>query len=122
MARSELLAQSWIDGQRQKAGRCRYAIFLDDDGTVVKRRRLLENAQQQVVSQYCIERDAALDVTAQADLAFDHDDRANVLRRQHAGRDHQLFDRFLFRLRFREVTEKWRPAEVRERTPNIRLE
>ena len=55
----------------------------------------LEDAQQQIVRQDRVERDAALDVVAQADLPLDRDDRADALRGQHARGDDQLLDRFL---------------------------
>ena len=80
MPRSELLAQLWIDRQRQKARGRRDAIVLNDHGAVVERRVQLEDAHQQVVRHHGIERDAALDVIAQADLPLDgDDDRADVL-------------------------------------------
>ena len=46
----------------------------DDHRAVVQRRRRLEDRHQEVVRHVGVERDAALDVVAQADLALDHDD------------------------------------------------
>ena len=41
-----------------------------------------------------VERNAAFDVVAQADLPLEGDDGADALRRQHARGDDQLLDRF----------------------------
>ena len=96
---AELLAQPRVDRQRQEAGRRGDPIVLDDHRAVVQRRRRLEDADEQVVGQHGVERNAALDVVAQADLPLDDDDRADPLRRQHAGRDHELLDRLVGRSR-----------------------
>ena len=69
MARAELAAEPRVDRQRQEAGRRRDAIVLHDHGAVVQRRGRLEDAHQQVVGERGVERDAALDVVAQADAA-----------------------------------------------------
>ena len=121
MARPELLAEPRVDRQRQKTGRGRHAIVLHDDRAVVERRRGLKNAQQQIVRQQGVERNAALDVVAQADLALERDDGADALRRQHARGDHQLFDRFLGRLRLGEIPEERRAAQMRERAADVGL-
>ena len=95
----EFLAQLRIHRERKEAGRGRDPILLDDDGTVVQRRLDLEDADDQVVGQHRIERDAALDVVAQANLAFEGNDGAHPLRREHARRDSQFLDRFLGAIR-----------------------
>ena len=76
VAGAEIAAHAWIDRQRQKTGRGRDAIALDDDRAVVQRRRWLEDARQQVVGDHRVERNAALDVVAKADLPLEHDDGA----------------------------------------------
>ena len=91
--RAELAAQHRLHRQRQEAGGGGNAALLDDDRAVVQRRRRLEDADQQVVGHLRVERNAALDVVAQADLALEHDDRPLPARRQQAGRDDDLFDR-----------------------------
>ena len=71
MARPELLAQLRVHRQRQEARGGGDAIVLDDDGPVVQRRLGQEDAQQQIVGQDGVERDAAFDVVAEPDLPLD---------------------------------------------------
>ena len=71
MARPKFLAQSWVHREREKAGGGGNPIVLHDDRAVVQRRRRLEDAHEQVVGEHGFERNAALDVVAQTDLALD---------------------------------------------------
>ncbi len=121
MPRPEVLGQLRVHGQRQKARRRGDAIVPHDHGTVVERRHRLEDAQEQIVRQRPIDRNAAFDVVPQPDLPLDGDDRADALRRQHARRDHQLFYGFFGRLRLRKVSEERRAAKMREGAPDVRL-
>ena len=120
--RAEIAAHQRIDRQRQETRRRRDAIALDDDGAVVQRRSRLEDARQQVVGDHRVERNAAFDVVAQADLPLEDDDRARAARGQVRGRDDELLDRFVRVLGAFEVAEERRAAEVRERAPDVGLE
>ncbi len=122
MPRPELAAHTRVDGQRQEAGGRGDAVLLEDDRAVVQRRAGLEDRHQQVVGQLRVERDAALDVVAQADLTLDRDDRARLLRRQHRGRDDDFLDRLVGRFLAVEIAEERRLAEVRQRAADVGLE
>ena len=122
MSGAQLAAHARVDRQRQEAGRRRDAVALDDHGAVVQRRAGLEDAGQQVVGHGRIERNATLDVVAQANLPLDDDDRADAARGQRGGRHHQLLDRLIVARRALEVPEERRAAEVRQRAPDVRLE
>ena len=124
MPRSELAAQSRVDRQRQKTGRGGHAIALHDHRPVVQRRRLLKDADQQVVGHVRVERNAALDVVAQADRSLDDDERAGLLRGHGRGRDDDLLERVVVGDRTIEASEHAedrRPAEMHERPPDIAL-
>ena len=108
--------------QRQEARGGRDPVALDDHRAVVQRRPRLEDAQQQVVGQRGVERNAALDVVAQADVALDGDDRARPLARQHRRRHDQFLDDLVVRLGAREVAEEARAAQVRQRPADFVLE
>ena len=109
-----------VSGRKQAAAATRSSCTITapscsgDDGW--------KDAHEQVVGQHRVERDAALDVVAQADLPLDRDDRADALRRQHARRDDQLLDRLLRRLGLGEIPEERRAAEVRQRAADVGLE
>ena len=78
MTRAQLATELGIDGERQKAGCRGDPVLLDDDGAIVQRRGRLEDADEQVVCHRRVERDAALDAIAQADVAFEDDDGAGA--------------------------------------------
>src|SRR5262249_35527100 len=122
MARSELLAEPWVDGEREKARRRRDAVFLDDHRAVVQRRRRLKDADQQIVSEDGIERDPPFDVVPQPDLPLDRDDGADALRGEHARRHDELLDRLLGRFGLRKIAEERSAAQMSEGAPYIGLE
>ena len=108
--------------KRQEAGRRGHTSFLDDDRAIVQRRSRLEDRDQQIVGERRVERDAALDVVAQSDLALDRDDRPNLLRGKHGRRDDQLLNRLVVGFLAVEIAEERRLSEMRERAADVRLE
>ena len=122
MARSELAAQSRVDRQRQKARGRGGAIALHDHRAVMQRRRRLKDADQQIVGELGIERNAALDVVAKADRSLDHDDGAGLLRRQGGRRHHQLLDRVVVADLAIEPPEQPAAAEMDERAADVGLQ
>ena len=122
MTRAEIAADARVHRERQEARSGRDAIALNDHGAVVQRRAWLKDARQQVVGDHRVERDAALDVVAKADLPLEDDDGAGAARGEVGRGGHQLLDRFIRVLGALEVAEERRAAEVRERTPDVGLE
>ena len=82
----------------------------------------MEDRHQQVVGQRRVERDAALDVVPQPDLALDGDYRADPLLRQHRGGDDDLLDGLVGHFLVVEVAEERGLAEVRQRAADVGLE
>ena len=121
MPRAKVLAQPRIHRERQKAGRRRHAILLDDHGAVVQRRAVLKDRHQQVVADLRVQGDAAFGVVAQANLPLDGDDGAGALARQHLRRHGDFLDRLVHRLAFGEIPEEWRAAQVRQRAADVGL-
>src|SRR6185295_5327455 len=118
---AQLTADLRVDRQRQKARRRGNPVFLDDNGAVVQGGSGGKNRHQQIVGQHRIERNAALDVIPQPNLALDRDDGPDLLRRQHRGGDDDLLDGLVGRLLAVEVTKKRRLTEVRQRATYVRL-
>ena len=76
MPRAQVLSSS-VHAQREKARRRGNADPPHDDRAVVQRRRRLEDRRQQVVTDRGVDRNAALDVVAEADSALEDDDGAD---------------------------------------------
>ena len=97
-----------VSGRKQAAAAMRFSWMITApscSGDAV-----LEDRHEQVVADLRVERNAALDVVAQADLALDGDDRAGALRRQHLRGDRDLLDRLVDRLALGEIAEERRAA------------
>ena len=75
MAGAELGGEQRIHGERQEAGGGGHAVALQNDRAVVQWGAGTEQSCQQFVGEMGVERDSALDVGTQADLAFDDDQR-----------------------------------------------
>ena len=121
MPRAQIPAEPRVDGQWQKTGGRRDATLLKNDGAVVQRRARPKNRDEQIVGQRSVERNAALDVVPQPDLALERDDRSRSLLRQHRRRHDDLFDRLVGGFLTVEIPEERRPAEMRERAANVGL-
>src|SRR5690606_13674831 len=68
--------------QRQEYRSRRNAFMLNDDRSVMQRRRRVEDRHQQVVAHPRIKLQACVDKIPQADIAFDDDQGASFLARQ----------------------------------------
>src|SRR5687768_8087436 len=78
MTRAEISRETRVQRQRQKARRGCDAVPAHDDRTVVQRTCSIENAQQQVVTEFGVELYAAVDDVLQPDVALDYDQRARL--------------------------------------------
>ena len=90
MARAELSGEQGVHGKRQEASGGSDTVFLHNGGAVVQRRAGTEDGRQQMVGEPGVQRHAAFDVGAQADLALDHDQRSRLLLREQVRCQHDV--------------------------------
>jgi len=115
----ELSGQQRIHGKRKKASSGSNPIFLHDDGAIMQRGAGTENGSEQVVGKSGIERDAAFDMGAQADFAFDDDQSSGLmLRKKIRGEDDVVVGIAVSR---RGSEERQAPAEISEHVTYLRL-
>src|SRR5579875_1661525 len=119
MAGAQSLGDIGIGGQGQDAGRRHHLVALENDGAIVQGRTRHENGFQQFSRYASIHGAARLDKIGQPDLAFEHDQAADPMRRQPGHRLSQLFGR----RRHRPVKgQEGARAHARKRAPDIDLE
>src|SRR5262245_52572967 len=113
MARTELLAQSRLYRQGQEASRRSDTAVLHDDGPVVKRNGGVENRHQQIVGKRGVERDAALNVSFEADITLDDNQSAGLIGSQ-GGHGQDDFVIHFVSVNARKSSEQRRLSETRE--------
>ena len=60
VARAEVFREARVQGERQEAGRRRDAVATHDDRAVVQRRRRVEDRDEQIVGEVCVEAHAGV--------------------------------------------------------------
>src|SRR5262245_52946732 len=81
MSGSKFFAQSRLHGEWKEARGCGNASILHNYRSIMERNRGIEHRHQQVVRKRRIQGNTALDVRFEADVAFDYDQRACLVRR-----------------------------------------
>src|SRR5438094_8472731 len=88
MTRAQLGGEHGIHGERKKASGGSDAVFANDHCAIMQRRTGSKNCSQEVVRKYSTKRHATFNISSQADLALDHDQRAGlILREKISGED-----------------------------------
>src|SRR5207248_10522374 len=90
MARSQIFRETRIECQRQKAGRRRDPMATHDDRAVMQWRRRIEDRDEQIVTEFGFELDAAVSHVLESDAALDDDQRARLRRSECSSGEHDF--------------------------------
>ena len=90
MAGSHFGGEQRIHAERKKTGGWPRCVLLNNDGAVVERGTRMKDRQQKSREICGVEGDAAFDKSAQADVAFQHDESSHFIPR-HGGESQQNF-------------------------------
>ena len=94
MPRAQLAREGGVGGQREEAGGGRDTVLLNDDGAIVQGQAGLEDGNQNIAGDAGFQGHAAFHEGAQADVAFQDDERADFLVGEVLHRHHDFAERF----------------------------
>src|SRR5579872_547477 len=120
MAGTELRREQWVHREGKKTGSGGNAIFLHDDRAIVQRSAWTEDRRQQIVGKASIQRNAAFDVGAQADLAFNDDQGSGLMLGEKIRRQHDVIVGIA--LGRGRAQERKASTKIGEDVTNLRLE